>query len=73
MSIEARGSIWVHCCYGQVASIFLEAKTGPRPAPKKMLDWHAIGAARVGDAEFDVSIGKRYTGANKGFKFITPS
>jgi hypothetical protein len=26
-----------------VASIFLEAKTGLRPAPKKMLDWHAKG------------------------------
>jgi hypothetical protein len=43
MSIETRGSIWVCCCCCQVASIFLEAKTGPRPAPKKMLDWHAIG------------------------------
>jgi hypothetical protein len=33
----------VRSCCGQVASIFLEAKTCPRPAPKKILDWHAIG------------------------------
>jgi hypothetical protein len=46
MSTEARGSVWVRCHCCQVSSIFLEAKTGPHPAPNKKLDWQGKGALR---------------------------